>query len=46
MSRDGFVAARRAFVTKLKPSSTPHRIARHRPPAGPPAASADQAAVA
>ncbi len=45
--RNGFAAARRAFVTKQKPSSTPHRIARHRPPAGPrTAAPADHAAVA
>jgi putative two-component system hydrogenase maturation factor HypX/HoxX len=33
--RNGFAAARRAFVTKQKPSFTPHRIALHRPAAGP-----------
>jgi putative two-component system protein, hydrogenase maturation factor HypX/HoxX len=45
--RNGFAAARHAFVTKQNPSFTPHRLARHRPPAGPrtPAA-AGQAAVA
>ena len=38
MSRDlfddrrGFAAAREAFVTKRKPTSTPSRIALHRPP--------------
>jgi putative two-component system hydrogenase maturation factor HypX/HoxX len=42
--RNGFAAARRAFVTKQNPSSTPHRIARHRLPAGPRTpAPADQA---
>jgi putative two-component system hydrogenase maturation factor HypX/HoxX len=30
--RNGFVDARRAFVTKRKPDSTPARLARHRPP--------------
>jgi putative two-component system hydrogenase maturation factor HypX/HoxX len=45
--RHGFAAARRAFVTKQSPSSTPHRIARHRQPTGRrTAARADQAAVA
>jgi len=50
MSRDlftdrrGFAAARRAFVAKQKPTSTPSRIARHRPAPTPPPA--DQAAVA
>jgi putative two-component system protein, hydrogenase maturation factor HypX/HoxX len=40
MSRDifddrrGFAAARHAFVTKQKATSTPARLARHRPPAG------------
>jgi putative two-component system hydrogenase maturation factor HypX/HoxX len=32
--RTGFAAARHAFVTKQKPTSTPDRIARHRPTAG------------
>jgi putative two-component system protein, hydrogenase maturation factor HypX/HoxX len=31
--RNGFAATRRAFVTKAKPSSTPARLARHRPAA-------------
>ncbi len=45
--RNGFAAARRAFVTKQRPGSTPDRIARHRRPAGPwTAAPADEAAVA
>jgi len=45
--RNGFASARRAFVTKQRPSSTPDRIARHRRPAGPwTAAPADEAAVA
>jgi putative two-component system hydrogenase maturation factor HypX/HoxX len=45
--RNGFAAARHAFVTKQKPGSTPHRIARHRPPADPrTAVPADQPAVA
>ncbi len=29
--RNGFTAARRAFVTKQKPDVTPARLARHRP---------------
>ena len=29
--RNGFAAARHAFVTKQKPASTPTRIALHRP---------------
>jgi putative two-component system hydrogenase maturation factor HypX/HoxX len=29
--RNGFAAARRAFVTKQRPTSTPNRIAQHRP---------------
>ena len=29
--RNGFTAARRAFVTKQKPEATPARLARHRP---------------
>ncbi|HEY7100235.1 MAG TPA: hydrogenase maturation protein [Mycobacteriales bacterium] len=42
--RNGFAAARRAFVTKRSPSSTPHRIALHRPAADPrTTAPADQA---
>jgi putative two-component system hydrogenase maturation factor HypX/HoxX len=45
--RNGFAGARRAFVTKEKPSSTPNRIAGHRPVTGPAATEpADQAAVA
>jgi putative two-component system hydrogenase maturation factor HypX/HoxX len=45
--RNGFATARRAFVTKRKPSSTPYRIARHRPPTAPwTAPPADQPAVA
>ena len=44
--RNGFTAARRAFVTKQRPASTPHRIARHRPPDPRPAAPAAPAAEA
>jgi putative two-component system hydrogenase maturation factor HypX/HoxX len=45
--RNGFAAARRAFVTKQAPGSTPHRIARHRPAADPRTATpTGQAAVA
>jgi putative two-component system hydrogenase maturation factor HypX/HoxX len=45
--RNGFAAARRAFVTKQKPSTTPHRLARHRRPVTPwTSAPADRCAVA
>jgi putative two-component system hydrogenase maturation factor HypX/HoxX len=44
--RNGFAAARHAFVTKQKPRSTPCRIALHRPAAGLCTRADDEAAVA